>query len=380
MRSLTASHRTRPARHAEFRGQSSTAAGSDPTASKVANGRAAPWRRSWRSLGCRLHGALPGSPAGAPMMDGPPFPSPVPRLDSPRPRVPAPGAVAVAGPAGRSSRDGRAGRMGVLQADPLRLLDLDTVLRPRVPPRRPDQVPRRRAAGIRRPGRRNTGEPSIKLKARDDRAAGITTTRWTWDAVAPRGARVPGRQRHGPAGRPDGERPWSATAGTPSCWRTATGLSCTFATDVLVAVTGAADGSKSSTGSRASGSEPVSMTGNRVLLPARPPEGLRSYLAVHGGLVAPLLLGSAARTQCSGSAWNCTTATWSRCGGRSRPWTIRTFATRSFAWVAPARPPLRQARDRGRHRGRIRPVRRHRGSAVRRRSWSATAATPSASG
>ncbi|WP_416972751.1 5-oxoprolinase subunit B family protein [Streptomyces sp. 4F14] len=37
-----------------------------------------------------------GAPAGAPMMDGPPFPEPVPRLASPRTRV-EPGAVAVAG-------------------------------------------------------------------------------------------------------------------------------------------------------------------------------------------------------------------------------------------------------------------------------------------
>lgn len=37
-----------------------------------------------------------GAPAGAPMMDGPPFPRPVPRLASPRTRV-EPGAVAVAG-------------------------------------------------------------------------------------------------------------------------------------------------------------------------------------------------------------------------------------------------------------------------------------------
>ncbi|MFD8811413.1 allophanate hydrolase subunit 1 [Streptomyces sp. NPDC059627] len=37
-----------------------------------------------------------GAPAGAPMMDGPPFPVPVPRLASPRVRV-EPGCVAVAG-------------------------------------------------------------------------------------------------------------------------------------------------------------------------------------------------------------------------------------------------------------------------------------------
>ncbi|MCX5088017.1 allophanate hydrolase subunit 1 [Streptomyces sp. NBC_00365] len=37
-----------------------------------------------------------GAPAGAPMMDGPPFPVPVPRLASPRTRV-DPGSVAVAG-------------------------------------------------------------------------------------------------------------------------------------------------------------------------------------------------------------------------------------------------------------------------------------------
>lgn len=37
-----------------------------------------------------------GAPAGAPMMDGPPFPAPVPRLASPRVRV-DPGSVAVAG-------------------------------------------------------------------------------------------------------------------------------------------------------------------------------------------------------------------------------------------------------------------------------------------
>lgn len=49
-----------------------------------------------------LHTATPllmrcfGSPGGAPMLDGPAFPAPVPRLSSPRPHVPA-GAVAVAG-------------------------------------------------------------------------------------------------------------------------------------------------------------------------------------------------------------------------------------------------------------------------------------------
>ncbi|KUN58063.1 allophanate hydrolase [Streptomyces canus] len=37
-----------------------------------------------------------GAPAGAPMMDGPPFPAPIPRLASPRVRV-EPGCVAVAG-------------------------------------------------------------------------------------------------------------------------------------------------------------------------------------------------------------------------------------------------------------------------------------------
>jgi KipI family sensor histidine kinase inhibitor len=64
-----------------------------------------------------------GSPAGAPMMDGP-FPRPVPRLASPRPRVPA-GAVAVAGRQAVVSAMPAPGGWSVLGRTPLRLLDLD---------------------------------------------------------------------------------------------------------------------------------------------------------------------------------------------------------------------------------------------------------------
>ena len=67
-----------------------------------------------------------GSPAGAPMMDGPPFPAPVPRLASPRPRVPA-GAVAVAGRQAVVSAMPAPGGWAVLGRTPLRLLDLGAV-------------------------------------------------------------------------------------------------------------------------------------------------------------------------------------------------------------------------------------------------------------
>ncbi|MFT3833934.1 MAG: carboxyltransferase domain-containing protein [Micropruina sp.] len=63
-----------------------------------------------------------GSPAGAPMMDGPAFGAPIPRLASPRPRVPA-GAVAVAGRQAVVSACPAPGGWRVLGSTPLRLVD-----------------------------------------------------------------------------------------------------------------------------------------------------------------------------------------------------------------------------------------------------------------
>ncbi|MFT4296874.1 MAG: carboxyltransferase domain-containing protein [Micropruina sp.] len=63
-----------------------------------------------------------GSPAGAPMMDGPAFGAPIPRLASPRPHVPA-GAVAVAGRQAVISACPAPGGWQVLGTTPLRLVD-----------------------------------------------------------------------------------------------------------------------------------------------------------------------------------------------------------------------------------------------------------------
>lgn len=64
-----------------------------------------------------------GAPAGAPMMDGPRFPRPVPRLASPRPHVPA-GAVAVAGRQAVVSALPAPGGWHVLGTTPLRMVDV----------------------------------------------------------------------------------------------------------------------------------------------------------------------------------------------------------------------------------------------------------------
>lgn len=64
-----------------------------------------------------------GAPAGAPMMDGPPFPAPVPRLASPRTRV-APGSVAVAGRQAVISPMPSPGGWPLLGRTPVRVLDL----------------------------------------------------------------------------------------------------------------------------------------------------------------------------------------------------------------------------------------------------------------
>jgi KipI family sensor histidine kinase inhibitor len=65
-----------------------------------------------------------GSPAGSPLLDGPPFPLPVPRLGTPRTRVPA-GAAAVAGRQAVVSAKPAPGGWAVLGRTPLRMLDLD---------------------------------------------------------------------------------------------------------------------------------------------------------------------------------------------------------------------------------------------------------------
>ncbi|EFL30080.1 allophanate hydrolase subunit 1 [Streptomyces viridochromogenes DSM 40736] len=64
-----------------------------------------------------------GAPAGAPMMDGPPFPAPVPRLASPRTRV-EPGVVAVAGRQAVICPMPSPGGWPLLGRTPLRVLDL----------------------------------------------------------------------------------------------------------------------------------------------------------------------------------------------------------------------------------------------------------------
>ena len=64
-----------------------------------------------------------GAPAGAPMMDGPPFPRPVPRLASPRTRV-DPGTVAVAGRQAVICPMPSPGGWPLLGRTPVRVLDL----------------------------------------------------------------------------------------------------------------------------------------------------------------------------------------------------------------------------------------------------------------
>jgi len=77
-----------------------------------------------------LHSAAPltvrclGAPAGSPMMDGPRFPKPVPRLASPRTAVP-PGSVAVAGRQAVICPVRSPGGWPLLGRTPLRVLDLD---------------------------------------------------------------------------------------------------------------------------------------------------------------------------------------------------------------------------------------------------------------
>lgn len=76
-----------------------------------------------------LHSGTPltvrclGAPAGAPMMDGPPFPKPVPRLGSPRTSVP-PGSIAVAGRQAVICPVRSPGGWPLLGRTPLRVLDL----------------------------------------------------------------------------------------------------------------------------------------------------------------------------------------------------------------------------------------------------------------
>ncbi|MFJ7298075.1 5-oxoprolinase subunit B family protein [Streptomyces collinus] len=65
-----------------------------------------------------------GAPAGAPMMDGPPFPVPVPRLASPRTRV-DPGSIAVAGRQAVICPMPSPGGWPLLGRTPVRVLDLD---------------------------------------------------------------------------------------------------------------------------------------------------------------------------------------------------------------------------------------------------------------
>lgn len=65
-----------------------------------------------------------GAPVGAPMMDGPPFGKPVPRLASPRTSVPS-GSIAVAGRQAVICPMRSPGGWPLLGRTPLRILDLD---------------------------------------------------------------------------------------------------------------------------------------------------------------------------------------------------------------------------------------------------------------
>jgi KipI family sensor histidine kinase inhibitor len=65
-----------------------------------------------------------GSPGGAPMLDGPDFPQPVPRRSSPRPHVEA-GAVAVAGRQAVISARPAPGGWAVIGHTPLTLVDVE---------------------------------------------------------------------------------------------------------------------------------------------------------------------------------------------------------------------------------------------------------------
>ena len=79
----------------------------------------------------RIHGSAPlamrcfGSPGGAPMLDGPAFPRPVPRRAVPRPHVPA-GAVAVAGRQAVISARPAPGGWPVIGRTPLTIVDATT--------------------------------------------------------------------------------------------------------------------------------------------------------------------------------------------------------------------------------------------------------------
>lgn len=77
-----------------------------------------------------------GAPVGAPMMDGPPFPEPVPRLVSPRTSV-SPGSVAVAGRQAVICPMRSPGGWPLLGRTPLRVLDLDS---DRLTPYRPGDL------------------------------------------------------------------------------------------------------------------------------------------------------------------------------------------------------------------------------------------------
>jgi KipI family sensor histidine kinase inhibitor len=64
-----------------------------------------------------------GAPGGSPMLDGPPFPRPIPRLESPRTSVPV-GAVSVAGRQATMTPARAPGGWCVIGQSPLHVLDL----------------------------------------------------------------------------------------------------------------------------------------------------------------------------------------------------------------------------------------------------------------
>ncbi|MBS1674218.1 MAG: allophanate hydrolase subunit 1 [Actinobacteria bacterium] len=66
-----------------------------------------------------------GAPGGSPMLDGPPFPHPVPRLASPRPHVPQ-GVVSVAGRQATITPAAAPGGWSLIGRTPLTVLDLET--------------------------------------------------------------------------------------------------------------------------------------------------------------------------------------------------------------------------------------------------------------
>ena len=229
-----------------------------------------------------------GAPAGAPMLDGPRFPLPVPRLASPRAAVPA-GSVAVAGRQAVVSARQAPGGWCVIGRTPRTLVDVD-----RDPPAAFAPGDTFRFFPIR-------GRRVVRLRG----AARCVTT-----------ARVqvvePGLSTVQDLGRADGPRSGQMAGGALDQYSArmantlvasdpdaallelvALDFAATTDADLLVAVTGA-DADVTVDGHPQPQWEPVVWRAGTRLAVRRIRSGLRVYLAVHGTLHTRRLLGSCA--------------------------------------------------------------------------------------